>query len=233
MEDIYEGRDPRDIPNHAVAEAAHLLRLPPSTVRAWTRGRWCRTRSERRFFEPVIDLPDRERSQLSFTNLVELHVLSAIRREHRVTLPKVRQALDYVAQAFPTPHPLARVEFQTDGVDLFVERFGPLVSASRRGQIAMRDIMETYLERIERDEAGLAAKLCPFTRAAGEPQPRTILIDPRISFGRPVLAGSGIPTSVVAERYTAGDSIEELARDYERDEKEIEEAIRVELLMAA
>ena len=30
-------------------------------------------------------------------------------------------------------------------------------------------------------------------------RPRTVLIDPRVSFGRPVVAGTGIPTAVLAE----------------------------------
>jgi hypothetical protein len=40
-------------------------------------------------------------------------------------------------------------------------------------------------------------------------------------------------TSSDAERYKAGGSIEELARDYERKEEEIEEAVRCELQAAA
>jgi uncharacterized protein (DUF433 family) len=56
-----------------------------------------------------------------------------------------------------------------------------------------------------------------------------VVIDPRISFGRPVLAGSGIPTAVIADRYKAGESVDELADDYGRKRLEIEEAIRCEL----
>lgn len=56
-----------------------------------------------------------------------------------------------------------------------------------------------------------------------------VVIDPRISFGRPVLAGSGIPTAVIAEQYKAGESVDELADDYGRKRLEIEEAIRCEL----
>jgi uncharacterized protein (DUF433 family) len=54
-------------------------------------------------------------------------------------------------------------------------------------------------------------------------------IDPRISFGRPVLAGTGIQTTIVVERYKAGESVEELAKDYGRGRLDIEEAIRWEL----
>jgi uncharacterized protein (DUF433 family) len=60
-----------------------------------------------------------------------------------------------------------------------------------------------------------------------------IVIDPAISFGKPVMAGSGIPTAIVAERYKAGETIEELAKDYEQSRLNIEEAIRCELQLEA
>jgi uncharacterized protein (DUF433 family) len=60
-----------------------------------------------------------------------------------------------------------------------------------------------------------------------------VVIDPRLSFGRPVLAGTGIPTVVIAERCNAGESMEELASDYSRSRTDIEEAMRCELGLRA
>ena len=51
--------------------------------------------------------------------------------------------------------------------------------------------------------------------------------------GERVLVGTGIPTAIVAERYKAGESIDELAEDYGRSRNEIEEAIRCELWLEA
>jgi uncharacterized protein (DUF433 family) len=58
-------------------------------------------------------------------------------------------------------------------------------------------------------------------------------IDPRISFGRPVIAGTRIATAVIGERWRAGESVEALAADYGRSLAEIEEAIRCETTQAA
>ena len=60
-----------------------------------------------------------------------------------------------------------------------------------------------------------------------------IVIDPRLSAGRPVIAGTGLATELIAERYKAGESITVLARDYGRENSEIEEAVRCELKAAA
>ena len=70
----------------------------------------------------LIHVDDPKKQYLSFVNLVEAHVLAAIRRRHGVRLPKVRRALDYLQRQFPVEHPLINQAFQTDGLDLFVDR---------------------------------------------------------------------------------------------------------------
>ena len=53
-------------------------------------------------------------------------------------------------------------------------------------------------------------------------------MNPTISFGRPVIAGTGIPVSSIYERYRAGDSVASLAQDFRLEISAIEEAIRCE-----
>ena len=94
-------------------------------------------------------------------------------------------------------------------------------------------MLREHLQRIERDEEGLAIRLYPFTRYRHVQNPKLILIDPRIAFGRPVLVGTGIATSTVAERYKAGETIAALAEEYARPPEETEEAVRCELPLDA
>lgn len=98
--------------------------------------------------------------------------------------------------------------------------------------MAMRQVMNAALHRIERDPNGIPIKLYPFTRSSIQSAPAMVVIDPSLSAGRPVIAGTGLATEVIAECYKAGESIEELARDYERKSEEIEEAVRCELQAA-
>ena len=44
---------------------------------------------------------------------------------------------------------------------------------------------------------------------------------------------TGLATEVIAERYKAGETVAQLAQDYEREEAEIEELVRCELNVAA
>jgi uncharacterized protein (DUF433 family) len=225
--------DVRLSPAYPVAEAAHYLHMPAETLRSWVAGRLYPVGGKSKRSRPLIHLDDPKRQYLSFTNLVEAHVLAAIRRRHGVMLPKVRKALDYLQRQFQIDRPLIDQIFQTDGLDLFVERYGELINASSEGQRAMREIIGVYLKRIERDATGLPIKLYPFTRdtraevAAGF-NPRVVVMNPAVSFGQPVIASTGIPVSSIYERYKAGDSVKELARDYRLETSAIEEAIRCE-----
>jgi uncharacterized protein (DUF433 family) len=214
--------DIRYLPCYRLSDVAFYLRLPVSTLRAWVGRHYG--------FEPLITPAQDKPLLLSFINLVEAYVLTVIRRKYSISMPKVRQAIGYIRKEFiKSKHPLAEKEFETDGFHLFLRISGALVNITQRGQIEIEEVIKQYLKRIERDPRGLPVRLYPFSRKGEPDEPRLIIIDPRISFGRPVLAERGIPVEVIVERYRAGESIEELVRDYECTQGEIEEAIRYEL----
>jgi uncharacterized protein (DUF433 family) len=212
--------EPRAIATYDFSEAAQYLHLPKSTVRAWVCGQ--------DGFEPLIVPASDHGPMLSFINLVEIHMLAAIRRIHKVKMPKVRIALQHLGG----PHPLASYRLETDGVDLFVRMVGELVNLSKPNQKIMVDVMSAYLKRI-RWEDDKAAALFPFPTANVLDGRKSVMIDPRISFGRLVISGTGIATEIVVERFRAGESIDELAKDYRRDRLEIEDVLRFEPALAA
>lgn len=230
--DIYGGSDPREIPAYRFADAAAYLGLPDTTLRAWVKGMRYSVKGGKGFFRPVFSLPDPELPLLSYNNLVEAFVLSSLRRQHKIDLSKIRIAIESLQKEFNSNHPLAEHEFETNGIDIFVQNYGQLINVGQHGQLAMRQLLETYLTRVEHDPAGKAARLYPFIRLNGTDQPRHVVINPYVSFGKPVIAGTGLPTRVVAERFKAGDSIPQIAADYGRQEEEIDDAIRYELRIA-
>jgi uncharacterized protein (DUF433 family) len=230
--DIYGGRDPREIPAYRLPDAAAYLNIPKATLRSWVKGYYYPIKSGKRLFEPVVHLPEAHVLLLSYNNLVEAFVLSALRRKYKIELYKIRKAIDTLQRRFKSRHPLAEHEFETNGIDIFVQQYGNLVNVGLDDQLAMRQLLESHLERVEHDPAGKAARLYPFVRLNGTDQPMNIVINPYVSFGKPVIAGTGLPTRVVAERYKAGDSIPQIASDYGRKEEEIDDAIRYELRIA-
>jgi len=222
------GKDPRSLPNYSLSEAATYLRIPRSTLRSWLLGMGD--------FRPILTVARRSPPTLSFFNLVEAHVLNSIREYHR--LPEIRRALNYVQRELDVDRALVRKVFQTDGVNLFVDHLGKLLNVTQAGQVAMREVLGAHLRRLDFDPDGIAQRLYPFTRLGARggletEDPRSVVFDPRIAFGRLVVAGTGIPTAVVADRFAAGDTLDDLASDYELERRSIEEAIRCENLRRA
>ncbi len=220
----------RRTPAYTFTEAAHYLRVPVTTVRAWCTGQDYRSEGRLKHYQKAIQLDGSGREGLSFLNLVEAHVLSGLRRIHHIPLPKIRQALDWVSKQLKMSRPLAETRFATDGVSLYVEHIAQLIAADRGGQLAMRQIIDAYLQRVERGPRGVPIKLYPFTRKeTSADQQRSIVIDPSVAFGRPVLAGTRVPTAILADRFKAGDALQDLADDYRTTPQAIEEALRCEL----
>ena len=217
-------RDARDLPNYSIGEAARWLGLVPNTLRVWLRGQDYATKGGTRRAKPVVHPAGKAPLGLSFWNLVECSVLFTMRKQHHVSLQKVRRALDYVARELGRERPLIDQEFSTDGVGLFVDHYGKLIEASKQGQTAMREVLQAGLTRIERDEAGLASRLFPWRSNPHEP--RLIAVDPRVAFGKPVLTQTRVPVDAIFDRYRAGDTMEHLAHDYGSTRDVIEDLVR-------
>jgi uncharacterized protein (DUF433 family) len=164
---------------------------------------------------------------LNFLNLMEAHVLAALRQTHRLKMPTIRNAVRWLADEFKTDYPLLHPDLATDGVELLVDRLEGLVGASENGQRVIRDVVKMYLTRINRDDKGLPIQFYPFTRGpARRDTPRLIVLDPRIAAGRPVIKGTRITPSIIRERFDAGEAPDALAKDYDLPLEAVHEAIR-------
>ena len=212
-------------PAYGLPEAAVYLKVPYQTLRYWLTGYKARP--------PIIAPAEKEPVRLSFMNLLECHVLAGMRKIYDLKLPRVRQALNKVARDFSQPHPLVNVTFLTDRRDLFIDRMGQLINVSQDGQLGMR-FYHMHLQRVEVDPKGLF-RFFPFVVRPDESEPKTIEINPAVGFGKPVIAGTGISTAIIASRFNARESVPDLAAEYGCTLRQIEEAIRWErpLLLAA
>lgn len=199
---------------YGIPEASRYLRLHPSTLRGWI--------SDGRFIQSPAA------GYLSFNNLLEAHMLKALRRTHRFSMQSLRKTIPAAAHHLGSDRPLLDADFATDGLSLFLELDENLVNLTKHGQIALRDLVSLYTQRIERDKNGLPCLLFPFIRGTEADESRSISISPGIAFGRSVLAGTGIATEVIAGRFAGRDSIADLAEEFQVPVHVIEDAIRWE-----
>src|SRR5215475_4339527 len=210
-------------PAYGVIEAAIYLKVPVTTLRYWLTGFGKR--------DPIIDPVETEPARLSFLNLLECHALAGMRKTYDLKLPRVRKALRKVSEQFPQPHPLVTQVFLTDRKDLFIEKLGRFINVSKSSDQLNLEFFHIHLERVATDPNGLF-KFFPFVREPRASEPKLIEINPAVGFGKPVIAGTGISTAIIASRFNARELIVALADEYGCTQEQIEEAIRWEQPLA-
>lgn len=141
----------------------------------------------------------------------------------------VRVALDYAQSELNVPRILLSKDLRVTQGSIFLQRVNELLNIGRGGQVALPGILNAYLRRIEWDDIhGLPLKIFPLTRADNPDSPRLLTINPQLAIGRPIVERKAIKTAIIATRFKAGESILDLAEDYDLEAVEVEEAIRYE-----
>lgn len=217
--------DIRDAPAYTFAEASRYLRLPAPTVRVWVVG----LDSARQHFRPLIRRPNPRDKRLSFNNLVEIHVLRALRTQHGVKMAGVRRALEYAEKECGIPRLLIHRDLRASAGEIFLDKYSELISLSKGGQLALRQVLEAALKRVVYDPQGAPIQLYPSWMPYPSEGPRkSVMLDPRVGFGNPVTARRRISTAVLASRFDFGESVDDLAVDYGLNPEDVEDAIGFE-----
>jgi hypothetical protein len=193
--DLYEGRDPRDVPAYSFREVALSIGVAPSTVRAWCLGQ--------SNFKSLLELPAEwdDYHALSFFNLIEMQVIAELRREHGVSMSRVRAALRFLKKNVPVSHPLVEKELSvTPNQRVYIVHDDRYIDISSGGQWPLDEVVRSLLRRVTRGRKGI---LSFFPRVAVPRKMKIdaeeyapIVVDPEVCFGRPVIAGTGVPTDV-------------------------------------
>jgi uncharacterized protein (DUF433 family) len=241
------------LPVYGPREAAACLNIPESTLLRWTVGHLG--------VGPVLTVEPGQR-RLSFFNLLEAFVLDELRRRSRFSLQELRHIIEGLRSEYPNlAYPLAQADVSVpkgvpevryelvsaSGIrfekkrrraaraELFTELPGTaLVNVSASGRnLVLTTVLRDFLKRVEKRPVEGIVRLYPFVTKDRNPDgPRMVALDPTVAFGKPVINGTGIPTAAVYQLFNAGDGIQEIAEEYDREASEIEAAIRYESVRA-
>lgn len=225
---LYGSHDPRDEPRYSYPESARATGIPSSTLRAWTAGMSYGRKDDKSYFQPVISRPSESDPRLSFTNLIEAHVLRALRTVHEVKLSYIREAVDLAEREFGMSRLLISPDLRASPGQLFLDRYTHFLELSDAQQLAMKSILDQFLDRIEFDAGRLPFEFFPFGRSPRNAGERIISVSPYVSFGDPVIQRVGVSTRAIVKRIEVGESAEDVMRDYGLNESEFEEAILYE-----
>lgn len=222
------------------AEAARLLHLTPGRVSSWVRGyrySWGPKHRRRRGAQPPVirtDIPVIDGTlAISFLELMELRVVKHF-REQGIPLQTVRVAWQHAAQAFQTKHPFADRRVFVDEARIFmalddqpaVPDVLEISSRKQPFQVIAGPFFARSLREAEFDErTQLVRRWWPRGRDV------PIVLDPRIAFGAPVIAGTRIRTDILA-LYAESRRPQLVARAFGLDFEQVRAAINFESQLA-
>ena len=201
------------------------MRLPAATLRTWLVGRAYPKGDTQATFHPLIKPASTQPLQVSFYNLIEAHVLRALRTEHGVALAELRKAISYAEKRLQLHRLLLSPELRTHAGQVFLDRYVELINLSASGQLAMRKMFEDHLQRVEWDEWQFPVRLYPYIESPQRASDRPIAIDPHVAFGRPIIRRVGVSTAAISDRIDAGETVDALVDDYDLSREEIEQAV--------
>lgn len=204
-----------------------LVGLRQGTARRWLEG------YERlgRFYEPVLRPEPTGSDAVTWGEMVEARLLAEF-RDREVPVQRTRPAIVRLREEFgryPLAH--ARPFLDVEGREL-VQVVQEQVGLERRlqlvvvanGQYLLSEAAQRFRSAVvyQNEIAGLL-----------RPESRTpeVVMDPRRTFGQPAVRN--VRTDALAEDYRAGASREDLADLYDLTPRQVDEAIRFELIAGA
>jgi Protein of unknown function (DUF433). len=215
MVDVLE----RDL--YSEAEAARLLRVPPSTLHYWLEGDHRRGKQ----YMPIIRVEPRGTRTVTWAEFVEAGLLREYRRTHRIPMPELRAFIDLLREKFGVPYPLAHQRPYVAGRDLVLEaqdaagldpELRLVVAVS--GQLLLLPPSEAFVSRVTWEGD---------TAVGWRPDPESpVIISPEFRFGRPSI--KGISTEVIWEQADVGEEIDDIATTYGLEPADVHWALAYE-----
>lgn len=188
---------------YTVSEAATYARLHYSTLHRWMEINEFKIMNGEKF--------------ITFLDFVQALAIREIRRQHNISLQKIREALNRAKDEYEITHPFAmnHATFLL-GKDIHIklkdESDLTQLTGKQSGQMVMRPIIEVYLHDLTFGESGLAIEYKPYNG---------ILMNPLINFGEPILENAKLPAFDLWEAVQTEGSFEGAAEAYGISKEEV------------
>lgn len=215
-------------------EAARLAGVPSAQLRRWLRGYNSGTGEATRRQPPLwrSELSDADVDGLSFHDLLEVRFVKKF-RELGISLQAIRIAAANARELLQSRYPFTCKRFRTDGKTIFAEALEAtgdidLLDLRRRQYVFAKIIEPSLRADIEFDANDRALRWFPLERS------RTVVVDPAVAFGKPIVADAAVRTDILFDAWLAENrNKQSVARIYEVPVKSVETAIRFEQRHAA
>jgi uncharacterized protein (DUF433 family) len=209
-----------DVPLFTVDEGARHLGIPRSTLRDWTR----RPAGTAPLVHRVDPQTPRSAS-LPFIGAVEAHMLRGF-KELGLDPQEIRASVTRLRNVTGDEYALATQRVATDGVSLLVDMAGstenPQWERARDGQGAITEVIGRYLKFV----TWRGPDRYPVRLALTAYEGADVIIDPRFSFGQPVLEREKVRVDDILDASWAGERFPEIAAEFGVSPSDVEAIIR-------
>ena len=218
---------------YTVSEASRLADVSPWRIRRWLRGYEFKVKHGRHRSPAVWNSqlhPIDHTLALGFLDLLEIRCVNAF-ISAGVSWKTLRQVHDRARELVGHSHPFCTNRFATDGHTIFMEfqekNDEVTLWDMRDVQRVFDKIIRPFLKDIEFDSSRVPLRWWPRGKS------HQVALDPRRSFGQPIIFREGIPTQVLARSARANESHEEVARWFEINSTSVRESVDFEEALAA
>lgn len=218
---------------YTFAEASRLTGITTVELGRWLRGYPSNKQGEPSY-QPLweSELTAEGISAMSFHDLLEVRFVKEFRKLG-LSLQVIRAAARTAREVLNSPYPFTCKEFQTDGETIFAGALdagddGQLLDLRRRQYVIRRVVHPSLYAGIEFGTDKRAQRWYPMERS------RSIVLDPQIAFGKPVVASTSIRTDILYDAWQAEDKdTRRVSRLYEVPVSAVNAALRYERKLAA
>ena len=217
---------------YTIPEASRLTQISVPRIRRWLAGYKYHARGNEYESEPLWtpEVPRfGSKVELSFRDLMETRFVQLF-IEKGVSLQAIRRAIQKARALIGDERPLSTQRFRTDGRSIFLEieeeTNDPTLLDLKKDQLLFHRLVSPSFKDLEFD-GDVPVRWWPLTTHKG------IVLDPKRSFGQPIVADWGVPTSALADAYRVSQSFKTVANDYEVPERAVRESLAFEERLAA
>jgi uncharacterized protein (DUF433 family) len=213
------GQDLRTVPTYTIPEAAEFLAIRPRTMFSWYEGN-----------EPILKASAVCGSihLLSYRDIEEAYRVYLLRERFQFSLQFLERSMRNARKMFRSQHPLQRADAVKECLqDLVYDKpargNNPRTITSlgqKPGQLSIKEVADMFSERIEPGEF-----IYPWRFASTDHQSRPVSMNPNIMSGRLVVVGTRIPVNTLLGSKRAGETIQQIANDYNLDPDLVEKAL--------
>ena len=207
------------------AEAAYFARISTQTMVRWVHG----NRAGGSVIHP--ELAGDEQRTVTFLDFVQALAIRAIRREFKVPLQRIREAVDHARERYRVEYPFA-MQHRTCLFDRDIHIVLPgrkdLVQVSGKGkdQIVAHQIAEPFIADLTFGDDELATAYLAY-----QWRNRSIVINPMRRFGQPIVDPSGHAVYALLGAYRAERSVEAAAEAYATEPDDVLAAVAYDDLL--